>query len=140
LVDVTVTDASDLTQGDRLYVGPGVWDRVVEIDRHLTSHDLTPAVQDVLAPTVEQIIKRNERRFIEAFNTTILDDYDGHPLDLLSGLSANCHEAIVAERSQRRFTDFTDLTDRVACCEQPWSLVAIGCCSNSVRKTRPITG
>jgi hypothetical protein len=24
-----VTDTSDLVQGDRLYVGPGTWDRVV---------------------------------------------------------------------------------------------------------------
>jgi predicted nucleic acid-binding OB-fold protein len=33
-------------------------------------------------------------------------------------------EAIVTERSQRRFTDFTDITDRVTCCEQPWILLA----------------
>jgi putative nucleotide binding protein len=120
LVDVTVTDATDRAQGDRLYVGPGRWERVIEIDRQLTYDDLTPAVQGVLEATVERIITHNERRFIEAFNTTRLDDRDGHPLDLLSSLSADCQDAIIAERSQRRFTDFTDLTTRVACCEQPW--------------------
>jgi putative nucleotide binding protein len=123
LVDVTVTDATDRAQGDRLYVGPGRWDRVSDIDRQLTYHDLTPAVQGVLKATVERIITHNERRFIEAFNTTLLDDRDGHPLDLLPSLSADCQSAIVAERSQRRFTDFTDLTTRVACCEQPWDLL-----------------
>jgi putative nucleotide binding protein len=124
LVDVTVTDASDLTQGDRLYVGPGRWDRVVGIERPLTYHALPAVVQGVLGPLIERIITRNEGRFIEAFNTTLLDDHEGHPLALLPGLSANCQAAIVAERSQRRFADFTDLTDRVACCEQPWTLLA----------------
>jgi predicted nucleic acid-binding OB-fold protein len=124
MIDVTVTDASDLAQGDRLYVGPGMWDRVVGIDRQVTYDALPAVVQGVLGPLIERIITRNERRFIEAFNTTLLDDHESHPLDLLSGLSADCQGAIVAERSQRRFTDFTDLTDRVACCEQPWTLLA----------------
>jgi putative nucleotide binding protein len=124
LVDVIVTDASALDRGDRLYVGPGAWDRVVGIDRQLSYHALPAVVQGVLGPTIERIIQRNEDRFIEVFNTTILDDHDGHPLDLLSGLSADCREAIVAERSQRRFADFTDLTARVECVKQPWNLVA----------------
>jgi putative nucleotide binding protein len=123
LVDVTVTDASALDRDDRLYVGPGAWDRVIGIERRLTYHELTPAVKAVLATTVEQIIRRNDRRFIEAFNTTIFEDRDGHPLDLLPGLSADCQGAIVAERSQRRFADAADLTARVACCEQPWDLL-----------------
>jgi putative nucleotide binding protein len=124
LVDVTVTDASELDQGDRLYIGPGAWDRVCDIDRRLTYNELAPAVQSVLVSVVERIIRRNERRFIECFNTTIFDDRDEHPLALLPGLSADCQGAIVAERSQRRFADFTELTARVTCCEQPWDLVA----------------
>lgn len=35
LVDVTVTGAPDLAQGDRLYVGPGTWERVVGIEHRL---------------------------------------------------------------------------------------------------------
>jgi predicted nucleic acid-binding OB-fold protein len=123
LVDVIVTDASALNRGDRLYIGPGAWDRVVGIDRQLTYHALSAVVQGVLGP-IERIIRRNEDRFIEVFNTTILDDVNGHPLALLPGLSADCREEIIAERSQRRFADFATLTDRVACCEQPCALVA----------------
>jgi putative nucleotide binding protein len=124
LVDVTVTDASALDRGDRLYVGPGAWERVVGIDCRLSYHALPAVVQGVLGPTIERIIRHNEDRFIEVFNTTILDDHDGHPLALLPGLSGDCREAIVAERSQRRFTNFSDLTTRVGCVEQPWDLVA----------------
>lgn len=124
LVDVTVTDASVLDQDDRLYVGPGAWDRVVGIDRQLSYHALPAVVQGLLGPMIEQIIRRNENRFIEAFNTTVLDDCDCHPLALLPGLSAACREAIIAERSQRRFIDFADLTDRVVCCDHPCAMVA----------------
>jgi predicted nucleic acid-binding OB-fold protein len=42
----------------------------------------------------------------------------------MPGLGADCREAIVAERSQRRFADVADLTTRVECVEQPWNLVA----------------
>jgi putative nucleotide binding protein len=124
LVDVIVTDASALDRGDRLYVGPGAWDRVVEIDRQLTYHALPAVVQGLLGPTIERIIRRNEDRFIEAFNTTMLDDRDGHPLALLPGLSADCREEIIAERSQHRFSDFAALTTRVDCCDHPCALVA----------------
>ena len=124
LVDVIVTDASALDRGDRLYVGPGAWEQVVGIDRQLSYYTLPAVVQGVLGPTIERIIRRNEDRFIEAFNTTTLPDRDEHPLELLPGLSADCREEIVAERSQRRFSDFAALTDRVACCEQPCALVA----------------
>lgn len=123
LVDVTVTDASTLAHGDRLYVGPGTWERVVGIERRLTTEELGPAVRAVLAPTIERLIRRNEERFIEVFNMTMFEDREGHPLDLLAGLSDDCQAAIVAARSQRRFRDFADLTDRVACVEQPWELL-----------------
>jgi putative nucleotide binding protein len=123
LVDVTVTDASALDAGDRLYVGPGAWEQVVGIERHLTTQQLSPAVRAVLARTVERCIRHNEQRFIECYNTTVLDDLDEHPLALLPGLSPACREAIVAARRQRRFTDVGDLTARVACLDQPWDLL-----------------
>jgi putative nucleotide binding protein len=123
LLAVTVTDESNLSWGDRLYIGPGVWDRVVGIEQQLTYQWLTPAVQSVLQPTVAAIIRRNETRFIEAFNTTVLDDLDGHPLALLSNLVPDCRKAVIEERSKRRFNDFGDLTARVDCLDQPQELL-----------------
>ena len=119
LLAVTVTDASACRWGDRLYVGPGLWDRVVEIEQHLTYEWLTPAIQQVLRPTVAATIRRNEPRFIEAFNTTILDEIDAHPLTLLTALGRDCREAIKAERAKQRFADFADLITRVPCCDHP---------------------
>lgn len=123
LLAVAVSEASDLSWGDRLYIGPGAWDRVVGIEHRLTYQWLTPAVQRVLRPTVAAIIRHNEARFIEVFNTTVLNDIEGHPLTLLSTLGHVCREAIIAERAQRRFTDFEDLTTRVACCDHPQELL-----------------
>lgn len=124
LVAVAVTDASACQWGDRLYVGPGSWDRVEAIEHRLSYEWLTPAVQEILRPTVAAIIRHDESRFIEAFNTTILDDLDAHPLTLLTALAPDCREAIRAERATQRFADFADLTARVACCERPQAVVA----------------
>lgn len=123
LLAVVVTDASACQWGDRLYVGPGTWDRVERIEQRLTYQWLTPAVQQVLRPTVAAIIRHNEERFIEAFNTTILTDLDAHPLTLLSTLDPVCREAIRTERSQRRFDDFAELRTRVPCCDHPQDLL-----------------
>lgn len=123
LLDVAVSDASALSWGDRVYIGPGTWDRVEGIERRLTYHDLTPAVQGVLWPTVAGIIRRNETRFIEYFNTTLLAGLDSHPLALLPSLSPECREAVIAARRQRRFVGFDDLTARVDCCDQPRELL-----------------
>jgi predicted nucleic acid-binding OB-fold protein len=119
LLDVAVTDASALSWGDRLSIGPETGDQVVEIARRLTYHELAPAVQDVLAPTIAGIIHRNERRFIECFNTLRLDGLDGSPLALLPGLSAECRAAIRAERRLRQFADFETLIARVECLDRP---------------------
>jgi putative nucleotide binding protein len=123
LLAVAVADSSDLSWGDRLYIGPGAWDRVVGIERQLTYQWLTPTVQRVLAPTVAAIIRRNEARFIEVFNTTVLDDLDDHPLALLPGLARDCRESIIDARAQRRFADFGDLIARVPCLDQPQDLL-----------------
>lgn len=123
LLAVRVTDVSACSWGDRLYVGSGLWDRVEEIEQSLTYQWLTPAVQQILRPTVGAVIHRDEGRFIEAFNTTILEGVDVHPLMLLTALEPACREAIMAERAQRRFSDFGDLTNRVACCDNPQELL-----------------
>lgn len=123
LLAVAVSDASTLSWGDRLYIGPGTWDRVRDIERQLTYQWLTPAVQRVLALTVAAIVRRNEVRFIEVFNTTALDDLNDHPLALLPGLARDCWETLISERAQRRFTDFADLTARVDCLEHPYELL-----------------
>lgn len=123
LLAVTVTDVDTCSWGDRLYVGSGSWDRVVGIEQRLTYQWLTPAVQRTLQPTVEAVIRRDEERFIEAFNTTILEGIDAHPLMLLTALEPACREAIRTERTQRRFDDFEDLTTRVACCDHPQELL-----------------
>lgn len=72
---------------------------------------------------MDALIQRNEGRFIEFFNTTLLDDHDDQPLSLLPDLTPDCREAIIAARRQGRFTDFTDLTARVACLDQPRKLL-----------------
>lgn len=123
LLAVRVTDVSACSWGDRLYVGSGLWDRVEEVEQHLTYQGLTPAIQQILWPTIEAVVRRDEERFIEAFNTTILEGVDVHPLMLLTALEPVCREAIMAERAQRRFSDFGDLMNRVTCCDNPHELL-----------------
>lgn len=123
LLEVVVTDASELEWGDRLYIGPGTWPQVQQIERRLTYEELAPAVQSTLWPTVEALIRRNEAQYIEYFNTTLLNDFDRHPLALLPDLSPECRDAIVAARRQGRFADFADLTARVECLDRPRELL-----------------
>lgn len=123
LLEVAVTDASELGWGDRLYIGPGTWDRVQRIERRLTPEELAPAVQSTLWPTVETLIRRNEARYIEYFNTTMLNDFDRHPLALLPDLAPDCRDAIIAARRQGRFVDFADLIARVECLDRPRELL-----------------
>lgn len=123
LLAIEVANASECTWGDRLYVGPGSWDRVQRIDRRLSYHELTPAVQSILWLTVEPLIRRNETRFIEYYNTTALNAFDAHPLTLLDGLAPDCRNTLITARHQDRFTDFTDLTTRVPCLDRPVELL-----------------
>lgn len=123
LLEVTVTDASELKWGDRLYIGPGAWDRVEQIERRLTYDELAPTVQSTLWPTIEALIRHNEAQCIEYFNTTMLNDLDIHPLALLPDLAPDCRNAIIAARRQGRFADFADLTARVKCLDRPRELL-----------------
>jgi hypothetical protein len=104
----TVTEPRDLAQGDRLYIGPGAGDRVVSLDRHLTTRQVSPAIRPVLAQTVERLIRHNQQQFIEYYNAIRLTDRDEHPLALLPGLSPDCRAELIAARRQCRFTAVTD--------------------------------
>lgn len=124
LLAVVVTDDTSPEWGERLYIGPGAWDRVSRVCQHLTYQTLTPAAQDALAATVEGIVWNYEPRVLDCFNTTFLDGFAGHPLELLSGLEAECRDAIIRERTRGRFTDVADLQARVDCLQHPHDLVA----------------
>src|ERR671923_2014301 len=70
LLELVPKHDASLLVGDRVYVGkePALKDKVDHVRGRVRFEDMTHAAQSELRPVLEQIIKADEKRFIDFFN------------------------------------------------------------------------
>jgi len=72
---------------------------------------------------VETLVKNNEKRFVEVFNTLQPVTPRLHALELIPGIGKTFMRQILEERSRRPFTSFEDLQQRTGL-REPAKLVS----------------
>lgn len=101
--------------GDRVYIGKEVEKRkeIQQIKRRISYDELTPTAQVELPYILLQIVREQEQRFVEFFNTATPITTRFHMLELLPGLGKKTMWAIIEERKKGKFTSFEDIVKRV---------------------------
>jgi len=99
--------------GERVYIGEGVRDKVDHIERRIRYDWLTPTAKTELKIILEDIIKDNEERFIEFYNTVGTISTRLHKLEILPRIGKRHREDILNERSIKLFKSFDDMQKRV---------------------------
>jgi len=101
--------------GDRVYIGKEVEKRkeIQQIKRRISYDELTPTAQVELPYILLQIVREQEQRFVEFFNTATPITTRFHMLELLPGLGKKTMWAIIEERKKGKFTSFEDIAKRV---------------------------
>ncbi|MCL1905249.1 MAG: DUF655 domain-containing protein [Methanomassiliicoccaceae archaeon] len=111
--------------GDRVYIGKEVTMRtqVDHIKRRVGFDELTSAAKAELEFVVQEIVMKEQTRFIRFYNEADAISLRRHMLEELPGLGKKTLMAILDERKKGDFKDFEDLGARVILLRGPEKLI-----------------
>ncbi|NLI74159.1 MAG: DUF655 domain-containing protein [Euryarchaeota archaeon] len=126
LFELVPKDDAIITIGDRVYIGkePKLRDKIIHVKRRMGYDELTAAAQAELPFILLDIVNAQEERFVKFFNEAQAITTRFHMLELIPGLGKKTMWAIIEERKKGKFTDYSDIAERVTTVKQPQKLIA----------------
>ena len=108
---------------EEVYIGEGKRDKVHHIVGKMPLSKLTSTAKSELEFVIKDIIKKNEKRFIDFFKKAQPLSTRMHQLELLPGLGKKHMWQIIEVRDEKKFEGFTDLKNRVKLIPDPEKVV-----------------
>jgi len=95
-----------LTIGERVYIGKELDKRtkIEHVKRRITYEELTHAAQNELPYVLEDIVKKQEKKFVDFFNNASPITTRLHMLELLPGLGKKTMWSIIEEKNCLLYT------------------------------------
>lgn len=113
LLELTIKPGVEVKAFERVYIGPGPRDKIDKIVRRLKYEDLTQEAKQNLEKILPEIVKKQEKRFVEFFNKAGPITLKLHSLELLRGIGKKTLWQILEERKKRPFESFEDIKKRI---------------------------
>ena len=113
LLELVPREETKLQQGEEVYIGEGKRDKIRFIKGQLNYNDLTNMGKDILQETVEDLVRKNEKKFIEFFNRATIVTPRMHQFELLPGVGKKHVADLLDERRKKPFENFKDVETRV---------------------------
>ena len=104
---------------EEVYIGDGKRDKIHHIVGKMEVRKLTATAKSQLEFIIKDIIKKNEKKFIDFFNRAQPLSTRMHQLELLPGLGKKHMWQIIESRGEEPFKDFNDLKSRVKLMPDP---------------------
>ncbi len=124
LLEVIVRDNVSLKIQERVYIGDAKRDKIKYIRGRINFDDLTAAAKEELVYTIDNIIEKNPKRFLDFFNNSGQITTRLHQLELLPGIGKRHLWAIIDERKVKPFESFEDLKRRVPLLPNPEKMIS----------------
>ncbi|RMF30100.1 MAG: DUF655 domain-containing protein [Candidatus Nitrosothermus koennekii] len=113
----------DFEIGERLYIGKEGRTKVISVLGRLDYNSLTSAAKDELPYIIENIVKNNEKKFIDYINHAQPLTPRIHSLELIPGIGKTYLMQILNEREKKPFESFEDLQQRTGI-REPIKIIA----------------
>ncbi|HDO19487.1 MAG TPA: DUF655 domain-containing protein [Thermoplasmatales archaeon] len=112
--------------GERIYVGKDIAKRekIAKIKGRVDYERLTATAHGEMPYIIEEIVKKNEQRFVKFFNEAPPITTRFHSLELLPGLGKKILFEILDERRKKPFESFEDIANRVPFLKHPEKIIA----------------
>jgi putative nucleotide binding protein len=125
LLELVPKQGETLNIGDRVYIGKDMdrRDKILHVKRRISYDDLTNAAQSEIPYILEEIVNKDEIRFVEFYNNAGPISTRYHTLELLPGLGKKTMWAIIEERKKKKFTTFDEISERISSIHNPKKLV-----------------
>lgn len=124
LLEATTKPGVMLSLAEKVYIGNGERDKILLIKSRINYDGLTQTSKNELDAAVNQIVKNNEKRFVDLFNNAGALNIREHSLELLPGIGKKHLNTILKERSVKKFESFDDIAKRVSLMQDPAKLIA----------------
>lgn len=123
LLEVIPQDGTTLKTGDKVYIGQGKREQIRSIVGKITSEKLTANAFSELEHQIRALIEKDEKRFIDFYNTAGPLTTKLHQLELLHGIGKKHMWEIIEARKKKKFESFKDLKERVTLIPNPENLI-----------------
>ena len=104
---------------EEVYIGEGKRDKIDHIVGKMSVSKLTATAKSELDFVIKDVLKKNEKKFIDFFNKARPLSTRMHQLELLPGLGKKHMWQIIEIREERPFESFADLKNRVKLMPDP---------------------
>jgi putative nucleotide binding protein len=98
---------------EKVYIGEGKREKIYYILGRLPREKLTETSKLQLQEFVANIVKEQEKRFVEFFNQSEAINTRLHQIELLPGFGKKHMKAILSEREQKEFENFEEIKKRI---------------------------
>lgn len=123
LLEVAPKREIHLQPHEEVYIGEGKRDKIHHIIGKLLMDKLTVTARNELKYIIKEIVKKNEKRFVDFFNKAQPLSTRMHQLELLPGLGKKHMWEIVDTRKEKSFGSFADMKKRVKLMPDPGKVV-----------------
>jgi putative nucleotide binding protein len=123
LLEMVPREGVYLNIGDEVYIGEGKREKIHHVEGRISLDKLTNTAQGELQHVIEQLVKSDEKRFVEFFNKAQPLSTRMHSLELLPGIGKKHMWEVLEARSDGDFSSFEDIKQRVKLLPEPQKLV-----------------
>ena len=114
LLEATPRSGVTISLQEKLYIGKDLSrEKISHIAGRVSYDDLTSTAKAELPPVVEDIVMKNEGRFVKFFNSAEAITQRMHSLELIPGIGKKYTWTILRAREQKPFESFKDIKNRV---------------------------
>jgi putative nucleotide binding protein len=119
LLEIIPRRGVQLIAKEKVYVGPEKREKVYYIAGRLSKEKLTETAKVQLHEFIENVVKDNEKIYIEFFNKAQPINTRLHQLELLPGFGHKHTQELVNARDEKPFKSFEDIKTRVKSIPDP---------------------
>ena len=123
LLELVPKKGIHLQSFEDVYIGDGKRDKIHHIVGKISLAKLTATAKSELEFVIKDIVKKNEKKFIEFFNKAQPLSTRMHQLELLPGLGKKHMWQIIETRQEKPFESFSDLKNRVKLMPDPEKMI-----------------
>lgn len=123
LLEVVPKKGVTIQPGEDIYIGDGKRDKIHHILGKLDYSKLTKTAETELKILIKEIVKKDQSRFVDFFNTARPLTTRMHQIELLPGFGKKHMWEIIEERKGDSFKSFEDIKSRLKLLPDPETAV-----------------
>lgn len=124
LMELVPKPGAELKPHERVYIGKEGRDKIEYVKRRVDYKDLSATGKSELPYVIEEVVARNDKKFVDFFNNAGPISTRLHQIELLPGVGKKLMWEILEERRKGPFKSFEDISKRLKLIPDPKKLIA----------------